>query len=359
MKATENQLDIPLDGGGCAAKIDSESLRQLLSFFPKADDPRVLTRIEDLDDGAVYRLDDETVLVFNVDFISPVVSDAKTFGEIAVANALSDIYAKGVRPRLAMNILGFPANLDQQTAASILKGGLEKAQESATLILGGHSLSSRAVFYGLACIGWGPDTDILFNRRAKPGDHLILTKPLGSGVVTTGIAEAAIGAQPPGNELLQQATVMMTRTNAVASQAMVASKASAATDISGFGLIGHLCEVLDASGVTAQLWLDQIPVLDGVIEYVASGYPFCSIQKNLTRFEKRARLSHPTETLAYRLLFDAQTSGGLLIAIPESRSQNLLKNLHDLGVEQAAIIGQVSSAHTAEDTPEILVRPSR
>ena len=338
----DRELKVPLDGGGCAAKIEPSTLKKLLSIFPASVDPGVLTRLQDFDDGVVYQLEEHLSIVFNVDYIAPNIADPFRFGQLAVGNALSDIYAKGARPLIAMNILGYPeSGLPTETVQRVLAGGLETARQVGLEIVGGHSLNARSVFYGVAGLGLARSQDIVFNRNAGPGDHLVLTKALGVGAVTTGYAESALGVEPPSPTLLEEAICSMIRTNAEAAAVMREFKPTAATDVSGFGLIGHLCEMADASGVAARIRAEEVPMLDGVVDYVGSGYPFCSIQKNMTRYQDRVKASPQVPRALQRLFFDAQTSGGLLIAVKPSKSKELIQSLRAAGVKEAAVIGSI------------------
>jgi selenide,water dikinase len=299
-------------------------------------DPAVLIGAATADDAAVYRLSDEQALVATVDYITPVVDDPYEFGEIAAANSLSDVYAMGARPLFALNVVGFPRDtLPLETLARILEGGAAKATEAGIGVLGGHSVDDPEPKYGMVALGLVHPERIVANAGAQPGDRLFLTKPLGTGIITTAIKR---DVAPPA--AASAAVRAMATLNRAACEAMVAVGVHAATDVTGFGLLGHLLEMLTASGAGAELRLASIPVLDGVLELARQGvYPGGS-QRNLGHVSVRVdwgELEEPEQMI----LADAQTSGGLLIAVAAERAEALATELGARGVV-AAEIGQVN-----------------
>ena len=308
----------------------------MLRQLPAASDPNLLVGIGTADDAAVYRLNDDVALVQTVDFFPPIVDDPYVFGEVAAANALSDVYAMGGAPLLALNIVGFPAALPKDILARILQGGAAKTREAGVLIVGGHTADDAEPKYGLAVTGIVRPGAQVTNAGARPGDALVLTKPIGSGVVTTAGKQQAVDAP-----LLDQAVAMMSTLNDAASQAMVRVGVNACVDVTGFGLVGHLREMAEGSGVGARVSVGRIPVLDGVRDLLDRGVAPGGTRRNLES-TLGAVAWRPSLTEEERLLMcDAQTSGGLLISVPEERTDELLRQLKAGGVETRAVVGSV------------------
>ena len=323
-------------------------LAQVLAGLPPIDDPNVLVGTATADDAGVYRLNDEIALVQTVDFFTPIVDDPKTFGRIAAANALSDVYAMGGKPLCALAIAGFPADGDMSVLADILAGGVEKAREAGISVIGGHTVKDPEPKYGLAVTGIVHPDKILRNSTARPDDALILTKPLGTGILTTARREDHIGDTD-----LAGAIASMETLNRTASEAMVALNESAGagekpvhavTDITGFGLCGHLIEVARGSGLGFDLRAADVPFFDGVIELAAR-----DIIPGGTRSNLSAALSGGVAFAEYisvptRLaLCDAQTSGGLLIAVDAAHAEKLAMTLRRTGVPVVSVIGMMTS----------------
>jgi selenide,water dikinase len=303
----------------------------VLRSLPVVHDPDALVGAETADDAAVYRLSADQALVATVDYITPVVDDPYVFGTIAAANALSDIYAMGARPLFALNIVGFPRALPLDLLARILEGGAAKAAEAGIPVLGGHSVDDPEPKYGLVALGLVHPERVVRNAGARPDDRLFLTKPLGMGIITTAIKRDAAPTATVEAALTTMATL-----NRAAAEAMLAVGPHAATDVTGFGLLGHLLEMLTASGVGAELWLDAVPVVPGTWDLVRAGiYPGGS-QRNLDHVSPQVDFGDldPAERL---LLADAQTSGGLLIAVPAEQASRLAAELAARGVPAAAI----------------------
>jgi selenide,water dikinase len=320
--------------GGCGAKIESGALLQLLSGLPACGDKRLLVGYDACDDAAVWQFDDTRSLIFTVDFFPPMVNDPKTFGRIAAANALSDVWAMGGRPLLALNLVCFPEALDKSILAAILAGGAEKIAEAGAALGGGHSIYDKEPKYGLAVTGIVETAKVLRNNTPAPGHKLILTKPLGAGLVMS-----ALRAGLADEAALAQAIFSMERLNRYAAEAMADFKVSACTDITGFGLVIH---ALEMAGSTATLVLcpDALPALPRALDYAGEYLLTAAAQRN----RNRARGLVDVDVLPFavqELLFDPQTSGGLLIAAPHDEADELLSRIQKIGDSNAAIIGSV------------------
>ena len=292
--------------------------------------------VEKGDDAAVYRLNDNTALVFTVDFFPPIVDDPYSFGTVAVANALSDIYSMGGRPLLGLNIVAFPEDLPKDILARVLQGGQAKAQEAGCLIIGGHTVKDQEPKYGLAAVGLVEPGKQVTNAGALPGDRLVLTKPLGTGIITTagkqGVAD---------KDVLERAVGVMSTLNASAAEAMVRVGVSACTDVTGFGLIGHLGQMMRASGASASVRLSGVPIIAGARELLLQGIAPGGTHSNLEAAADHVKWADNISENDKLLLCDAQTSGGLLISVPEEMTAALLGALEEAGVSGAAVVGEV------------------
>jgi selenide,water dikinase len=305
--------------------------------LPLISDPNLIVGIETAEDAGVYKLREDLAIVQTVDFFTPIVDDPYTFGQVAVANALSDVYAMGGKPIVAMNIICFPINkMDISVLQEILKAGLEKMREAGVLLVGGHSVEDDELKYGLSVTGTIHPEKVLKNKGARIGDKLILTKPLGTGIINT-----AVKAGVADGRSTAQSIECMIRLNKTAAELMTEADVHACTDVTGFGLLGHACEMIDGQDVGMVIYSPAVPVLPGTEEYATMGLiPGGTIRNRdfrLPMIERAADISD--ERLL--ILFDAQTSGGLLISLPETEAGTLLKRLHQQGVEEAAIIGEV------------------
>lgn len=290
------------------------------------------------DDAAVYRLNDETAIVQTVDYFTPVVDDPYVFGSITAANALSDIYAMGAKPLLALNIIGFPCKeLSLDVLVEILRGGADKVKEAGALMVGGHTIEDKEPKYGLAVTGLVHPDKVIKNAGALPGDALILTKPLGTGIIVT-----AVKGGLADDQTYASAIILMETLNDQASRVMVEAGAHACTDITGFGLLGHLYEMTAASGVGALINLSQIPVLEQVRELASLGLIPAGAYRNLDYLEKKLQWDSSIDETDKLILTDPQTSGGLLMAIPGEKTAATLAALRDAGVA-AAKIGKIIS----------------
>ena len=296
----------------------------------------LLVGINTGDDAAVYRLKGDLCMVTTVDFFPPIVDDPYDFGAIAVANAISDVYAMGGTPTLGLNLVCFPEDLPKEILYRILQGGSDKAQEAGLLIAGGHTITDKEPKYGMAVTGLISAKKILTNAGAKPGDRLVLTKPIGTGIITTAGKQDRVTP-----EVLQVAIGHMATLNRAASEAVQAVGVHACTDVTGFGLIGHLHGMMKASGTTAHLGLSSIPLLPGVRELVEQGIVPGGTRRNLETVGQQTSW-HPDLSEEDKLLLcDAQTSGGLLLSVAKERVGRLVRELEARNT-LAAIIGSVS-----------------
>jgi len=304
-------------------------LSSVLAPLPSVSDPRLLVGRETFDDAGVYLVADDLALVQTVDFFAPVVDDPYDFGQIAAANALSDVYAMGGQPMTALNIVAFPtADLPLAVLTEILRGGQDKAHEAGALIVGGHTVIDSELKYGLAVTGKAHPKFLLTNAGAKPGDRLVLTKPVGNGILATALKRGIISASE-GVAMIE----MMKRLNGAASRAALASGVKCATDITGFGLLGHASHIARASNVTLNIHARLVPVLDGARESLKQGATTDGLKRNAEYLKDFVEWRG---TAADDLLCDPQTSGGLLVAVPSERVANYLSK-----VEGATEIGEV------------------
>lgn len=291
------------------------------------------------DDAAVYRLNDELSLVETVDFFPPIVDDPYTFGAIAAANAVSDIYAMGARPLIALSLVCFPSksgDLPLSALVDILKGSADKAAEAGFSIVGGHTLDDKEPKYGLAVTGIVRTGKHLTNANARPGDHLILTKPIGTGIITTAI-KAGLASQGT----ISRVVAVMSTLNKAASEAMVGIGVNACTDITGFGLLGHLLEMTQASRVGAEVSLSQVPLFEEVWTLIAGGMVPGGSYRNLKFVSNCVRWHTEVSEDAKLALCDPQTSGGLLLSVSQDKSDRLMEALESAGVGNASRIGRI------------------
>lgn len=289
--------------------------------------------IERLDDAGVFKLTEDLALVQTVDFFTPIIDDPYLFGQIACANALSDVYAMGARPLTALNIVCFPKEGDFSVLREILRGGLDKLREAGAVLVGGHSVDDQEVKYGMAITGVVHPEKVVRNAGARPGDVLVLTKPLGTGIVAT-----AIKAEMAPRETVEEAIRTMAKLNRGASEAMLEIGVNACTDVTGFGLLGHLCEMLE-EGLQFVVHASQVPVLPGVLELAQMGLVPAGLYRN--RDYRRPWVEvEGVDGILLDLLFDPQTSGGLLMAVSEDKVGELLAGLEKRG-ERGWVIGEV------------------
>jgi selenide, water dikinase len=330
-------------GAGCACKLSPDDLRTVLGLvhgFGPSSDPNLLVGFDTADDAAVYRVRDDLALVVTTDFFTPIVDDPFDWGRIAATNALSDVYAMGGAPLLALNLVAWPREgLPFELLARVLDGGASVAAAAGCLIAGGHSIDDAEPKYGLAVVGTVHPDLVLTNAGAQPGDALVLTKPIGLGVISTAVKRDAAA---PG--IVETAVSVMTTLNAAARDAAVEVGVHAATDVTGFGLLGHLRELCVGSGVGAAVDAAAVPVIDGVRGLVASGmiaggternHAFVAPDVEFGRLPRSERL----------LLCDAQTSGGLLLSVRRADAARLVDALAARNTPTAAVIGHVTEEH--------------
>ena len=316
--------------------------------LPKIEDPNVIAGIEHFEDAGVYRLRDDLAIIQTIDFFTPIVDDPFTFGRVAAANALSDVYAMGGKPLTAMNIICFPVKkMDISVLHDVLLGGMETLREAEVTLIGGHSVEDDEIKYGLSVSGVIHPAKVIHNQGAKPGDKLILTKALGTGIVST-----ALKAGDAPVELLARSVESMTTLNRVASEIMAETPGvHACTDISGFGFLGHACEMIEGSKTGMLFNITAIPVFEGVQELVRKGYVPGGLYRNKEYRMHMLEFDRSCPDMSADFLFDPQTSGGLLISIDPSEADAFLKRLQAKGAKDAAIVGEV----VAEPRGRILV----
>lgn len=317
--------------------------------MPPVTDERIIVGTDTADDAAAFRLDGETAIVQSVDYFTPVVDNPYDFGRIAAANSLSDIYAMGARPLFALNIVGFPVGeFPFSVLAEILKGGMDKCAEAGISIAGGHTVRDAEPKYGLVVTGIARPDLIVKNSTARGGDALILTKPLGSGIITTGVKAGLVAA-----ETIEKITRLMAELNKAASEVMVKVGASACTDVTGFGLMGHLHEMVASSGVTARIRVSDVPIMEEVWALIDKDCVPNGSKAN-KEYADKCVVWHEDVADPVRLaLCDAQTSGGLLIAVSSEKADEMIASLRAAGVESAVVVGEMEEG----DAPCIYVDP--
>jgi selenide,water dikinase len=324
-------------GAGCACKLGPAELTQVLRHVPGIRDPRVLVDAATRDDAAVFRLSEDRAIVATVDFFTPIVDDARDWGAIAAANALSDVYAMGGTPLFGLNLVGWPRDaLPPELLGEVLDSAAQVAERAGCLVLGGHSIDSREPLFGMVVVGEVHPDRMLTNAGACAGDRLVLTKPLGTGILSTALKRDALLETG-----MAEAVRVMTTLNDGAARAALAVGVSAATDVTGFGLLGHLGNILRGSEVGAELAFDAIPLLAHARNLVARGIVPGGTKRNL---EAAAGVEWaddipPSDRL---LLADAQTSGGLLLAVPAENEAALVEALRAAGTPAAAVIGRLT-----------------
>ena len=312
-------------------------LAEIVKDITQMPDENIVVGFETSDDAGVFRLTDDINLIQTADFITPVIDDPFLFGKVAAANSLSDIYAMGGRPLTALNLCCFPSRgIDKKFLAEILKGGLEALSEAKAVLLGGHTVKDDELKYGLAVTGIAKTNEIKRNSTAKAGDRLILTKLIGTGVIIHGKKLGLIA-----DEIVRKACLNMARLNYVASRLMVQYNASAATDISGFGLAEHAWGVSRASKVGIRLYAGEVPHYPESLEMIAKGVRMGMTESNQQAVGDNIRFDEGIASEMRELFFDPQTSGGLLISIARERAESLLTALHQNDVKEAKIIGEV------------------
>ena len=322
--------------GGCAAKIGPDTLSRVLGRLPKFSDPDLIVGFETSDDAAVYKITDDVAVIQTLDFFTPVVDDPYTFGQVAATNALSDVYAMGGEPKIALNIVCFPGDLDPDILGEILRGGADKVREAGAVLVGGHSIQDDVPKYGLSVAGIVHPDRVYKNFGCKKGDVLILTKQLGSGIVNT-----AVKAQMASAEAEQEVIRVMTTLNRKAKEAAADFTVHACTDVTGFGLLGHCSEMADASRAVIEIGVEGIAFMHGAKEYAEMGLIPGGAYRNLEHVGGLLDAREVGEVYV-DLLSDPQTSGGLLFSVPENEAADMLRAFAraDLGTE-VSVVGRV------------------
>ena len=301
-------------------------------------DPNLLAGIEHAEDAGVYKLSTDLALVQTIDFFTPIVDDPYTFGQIAATNALNDVYAMGGKPITAMNIVCFPVKtMDISVLREVLRGGLDKMREAGVLLVGGHSVEDNEIKYGLSVTGLIHPDKVLFNRGAKNKDSLILTKPLGTGIVSTALKGGAASEQ-----LLQKAIACMTQLNKKAAELIISEdNIHACTDITGFGFLGHACEMIEGSDVGLRINSAAVPIFAGVRELVETGFVPGGLYRNKNFRINQIEKADTCPDWLLDVLFDPQTAGGLFFSLPGKQAQGLVKKMRNAGIVDATIVGEV------------------
>ena len=326
---------------GWAAKIGPGTLAQVLGNLPKFHDENLLVGVETSDDAAIYKVSDDLALIQTLDFFTPVVDDPYLFGQIAAANSLSDVYAMGGEPKTALNIVGFPNCLDPKILGRILEGGASKVLESGAVLAGGHSIQDDEPKYGLSVTGFVNPKKIFKNYGSKPGDAIILTKQIGSGLINT-----AIKAEMAEKSQIDEVVTVMTSLNKKAKEVIENYNISACTDITGFGLVGHAMEMASSSDVTFELDVKNIPYIEGALDMAKMGLVPAGTYNNKNYISEDV-LSENVEEYYLDALYDPQTSGGLMITLPQCEVENIMKDFKEKNMDtKVAVIGRVIEKST-------------
>jgi selenide,water dikinase len=327
-----------VESGGCSAKVSPKQLEEILKYLPLPVDPNILVDIDTHDDAGVYRVNNELALVLTTDFFPPVCSDPYEFGQIAAANSISDIYAMGGDPVLALNIMMFPASkLPMEAYAEILKGGFDKATEAGVRIIGGHTIDDYPPKYGLAVVGYIHPKKIITNAGARAGDVLILTKPIGTAVILAGHRLGMVNEDD-----LIKAKSLMKLLNKTGADVMKKHNIKGATDITGFGLAGHCLKMAKASKVTFSINMREVPLIGNSYHLTDEGCIPGASFRNLDYAEKDIEFASDLDYNLKMMAFDAQTSGGLLFAAPAEKVNIILEDLYAAGLSGSRVIGQVT-----------------
>ncbi len=321
----------------------------MLASLPPVDDPNVLVGTETADDCAVYRVNETHAIVQSVDFFTPIVDDPYTFGQIAAANSLSDIYAMGAEPLFALSIMGFPQHsLPLDIMSQIFRGGADKAREAGISVLGGHTIEDSELKYGLVVTSFAEIDRILTNSGAQPGDDLVLTKPLGVGAISS-----AIQRRIASDAIIKMAGELMSSLNRDAARAMGQVGVHAATDVTGFGLLGHLLEMTRASRVSAEIFAGHVPTLEEAWEFVHKGKVPAATHTNLSYVSPHLHFENGLPRDLPLMLADPQTAGGLLISVPSDKTGQLVDRLKEMNTPAASRVGRIIE----EQEKRIIVRP--
>lgn len=334
----KNKVDLLnlVEQGGCSAKLSASELNKALADLPKLTDENVLVDIETHDDAGVYKIRDDYALIQTTDFFPPVCSDAYDFGQIAAANALSDVYAMGGQVLTALNLVMFPADLSMDILKEILRGGQEKVAEAGGVLLGGHTIADDIPKYGLAVSGWVHPNHVATNSNAKAGEVLILTKPIGTGTIISAKKNDIAPA-----EAYKAALDNMKLLNNKAAEIMNRYKIKCATDITGFGLLGHAMKMADGSNVSIKIDSSKVPILPSVLELIEMGCIPGAAFRNQEFTEAQCHFEASVDYNHKMLVLDAQTSGGLLMSVKPQDVDGIVKELKQSGYPQSCVVGDV------------------
>lgn len=335
---TETKLTKLSKCAGCGAKVGAGTLSQMLDGFKTHNDPNLLVGYDRSDDACVYKVNEDTAIVETTDFFPPIVDDPYLYGQIAAANALSDIYAMGGEPRLALNIFCISQEMDNSTVTEILRGGYDKVYEAGAVIAGGHTINGAEPLYGLAVTGYVNPSKMLTNSNARPGDVLILTKPLGTGIITTAAKAGLVNEDTLNLVYSQMATL-----NKYSRDIMINYPVSSCTDVTGFSLLGHSLEMAEGSNVTIHINSKDVPYISCAEEYAKMGMIPAGAYRNRDFTEGKVLNEGNVDRAIMDIFYDPQTSGGLLISVPREYSEKLLSELNKKAADySAAIIGYVT-----------------
>lgn len=332
----DKRLTQMTNSGGWASKIGPEVLAKVLENLPKNNfNENLLVGLETSDDAAVYKLTDEIALIQTLDFFTPMVDDPYVFGQISAANALSDVYAMGGVPSVCMNIVCFPSCYDMNVLGEILRGGFDKVKESGALLVGGHTVDDKEPKYGLSVSGIVNPNKVLSNANAKVNDKLILTKPIGVGILNTAMKENLLD-----ENISKKVIETMIHLNKYAAKSFDEINVNSVTDITGFGLLGHILEMAKASNVSIEIDSSEVPILEGAISMANMGIIPAGMYKNKDYISKDVLVSD-IDTAIEDILYDPQTSGGLLVSVSEENAEKLVSSMLKNGSLEAKIIGTV------------------
>lgn len=340
---SNNHIDLPISlttytkFSGCGAKLGPQQLDKVLCGLSQPQYPNLMADFKTSDDAGIYKVNDETALVQTLDFFPPIVDDPYLFGQIAASNSLSDVYAMGGTPITALSIVCFPKEtIDMKHLRAIMDGGMSKLIEAGTALVGGHSVEDEEVKFGFSVTGLIHPKKVLLNNTPNISDMLILTKPIGTGAINT-----ALRAEMASKEAIQEATIQMTTLNKVAAEIGHKYPISACTDITGFGLLGHGCEMIAGSSAGLEIDNKLVPLLPNVTDYISTGLVPAGTYRNREYRQSYISNYDALKTTTINTLFDPQTSGGLLLAVPPSKGEDLLKELQNADIP-AAHIGEVT-----------------
>ncbi len=333
---TEVKLTKLASCAGCGAKVGAGTLAKLLEGFKTHTDEKLIVGYDKSDDASVYALNDDTAIIQTTDFFPPIVDNPYLYGKIAATNALSDVYAMGGEPKLALNIMCVAESMDDGTVREILRGGYDAAYDAGAIITGGHTIKGAEPIYGLAVTGFVHPDKVLTNSGAKPGDVLVLTKPLGVGIITT-----AAKADMADSHLMDKIYLQMATLNKTARDIMVKYPVNSCTDVTGFALMGHSFEMAQGSGCTIHILAENVPYHKEALEFASMGLVPAGAYRNRQYAESGVKLCKDISQALQDIMYDPQTSGGLLIAIPQQYAQQFVNELK-LSVPDAEVIGYVT-----------------